>query len=77
MFLLCSIVLRVRSKGDDDDDQFNRKCHTNAESDNFALIHYGCRSLAKHFSMIMDHITTLDSMFDGTALYHPLRNLSK
>ena len=50
------------------DDQFNRKCHTNAESDNFALIHYNCRSLAKNFTMIRDHITTLDSMFDVIAL---------
>ena len=29
------------------DDQFNRKCHTNAESDNFALIYYNCRILGK------------------------------
>ena len=51
------------------DDQFNRKCHTNAETDNFALIHYNCRSLAKHFAMIRDHITSLDSMtFDVIAL---------
>ena len=50
------------------DDQFTRKCHTNAESDNFALIHYNCRSLAKHFSMIRDHLTSLDSMFDVIAL---------
>ena len=51
-----------------DDHQFNRKCHTNAEYDNFALIHYNCRSLAKNFAMIRDHITSLDSMFDVIAL---------
>ena len=51
------------------DDQFNRKCHTNADTDNFALIHYNCRSLAKNFAMIRDHITSLDSMtFDVIAL---------
>ena len=50
------------------DDQFNRKCHTNADSDNFALTHYNYRSIANNFTMIRDHIATLDSMFDVIAL---------
>ena len=33
-----------------------------------ALIHYNCRSLAKNFAMIRDHLTSLDSMFDVIAL---------
>ena len=51
------------------DDQFNRKLSWRKQgSEYFSLIHYNCRSIVNNFSMLKDHVTTLDVMFDVIAL---------